>query len=43
LIHMLALPAQLRNNFCLSFLEKNRSRTEDGKVSFPNHRRKVKA
>jgi hypothetical protein len=26
-IHMLALPAQLLNSFCLSFREKNRSRT----------------
>ena len=26
-IHMLALPAQLRNSFCRSFREKNRSRT----------------
>lgn len=30
LIHMLALPAQLRNNFLLSFREKNRSRTKNG-------------
>lgn len=29
LIHILALPAQLRNNFCLSFREKNRSRTPE--------------
>jgi hypothetical protein len=29
LIHMLALPAQLRNSFRRSFLEKNRSRTAD--------------
>jgi hypothetical protein len=29
LIHMLALPAQLRNNFCRSFREKKRSRTKD--------------